>query len=372
MLSMGSHAYASSAASLFNGDHYEFKGKMLVQDADQPNDFYWIPEKYKLRVKSEIVRDRRGNQSLENTQMISHSIIQNASGEKFSRYDLTVKMENIGEMRKIMAQSALRRKHNPRARLVGRIPLCGIATGVPKSIGTSTAGVEAIQVIFGFTEDGLENCSNFNVPKSFPISIIVPERFEPAFAQSLVNGVGAMMPTLKLAHPYKYKDKASLSINVEKMYKFINKSGSLTGTYKMVSAGVKANVRKMIRTLAYTGSVVFDIQNPDPKVRAHLEKTFIDIISKNFFAYTAKPDLTMPGNNDSTTPVTFSNQGGNGNSAAMVEAKFAFGKDEAQEMGTINFSLENVNYGAMESHSTIVIPPIAKERIHGDIREQLR
>jgi len=377
ILAMGlmlGEAHASAAGSLFNGDHYELQGKMMVQDADSGNDFYWIPEKFKLRSKSEIVytgsgRRRRG--TLVNKQMISHSIVENENGEKFSRYDLTVKLEGLDDSTRLIAQSMLRRKHDTNARLVGRIPLCGIATGVPKSIGASGANIESIQVVFGFVEDGLETCSNFNVPKSFPISIIVPEKFEPGFAQSLVNGVGAMMPTIKLAMPYKYRDKATLSIDVEKAYKFINKSGSLTGTYKAVSAGVKANVRKMIRTLSYTGSIVFDIQNPDPKVRAHLEKTFIDIITKQFFVYTAKPDLTMPGDNDSTTPITFANRGGGSKSAPLVQAKFAFGEDEAREIGKINFSLENVNYGAMESHASIVIPPIDKERIHESIRSQL-
>ena len=79
----------------------------------------------------------------------------------------------------------------------------------------------------------------------------------------------------------------------------------------------------------------------------------------------------MPGNNDSTTPITFANRGGGSKSAPLVEAKFAFGEDEAREIGKINFSLENVNYGAMESHASIVIPPIDKERIHESIRSLL-
>ena len=76
----------------------------------------------------------------------------------------------------------LRRKHDTNARLVGRIPLCGIAKS--SSLLVPGANIESIQVVFGFVEDGLETCSNFNVPKSFPISIIVPEKFEPGFAQS--------------------------------------------------------------------------------------------------------------------------------------------------------------------------------------------
>jgi hypothetical protein len=373
LLMIGSNSYAGAAASLWNGDHINLKGKMLVQDADDRSKFYWMPNKFKLKVNSQFEVDEYGNQIVKQNQAITQEFVTLENGKTYSRYNLMVKLESLSKMKLVKAMGALRRAHGFDARIVGRVPVCGISLGLPKTIGipSTDASPDNIQIQFGFSEDGMDDCTNLNVPTAFPITIMVPRKLEPSFGKSLVKGISPVLPTVRLAHPYKYEDKASLNIDVSKFHSMVSKGGKVSGTYKFVSGAVEAKVTKAMKQLQFIGSMKLDIQSKDPEIKKHYMNMFSDMLKNYFYSFTASKDGTAQTDRDlSKDEVTFSS--GNGQkTAASVKAELAFNKQEAKEIGKISINIEDVNYGAIQSQNTISIPKINKENFSKELRDLL-
>lgn len=363
-------AIASSAGSLWNGSHVNLKGRMLVQDADNSNSFYWLPTKFKLKQKSDLIPDEDGNLTIQTKQAIVQNFIEDANGNKYSKYDMKVSLESLGQERLLNATMKLRRVHGYDAKIVGMLPLCGMALGLPTIMGSSDPTANVTQVKFGFSQDNLDNCTNFNVARTFTISMLVPRKLEPAFGKSLMKGIGPTFPSIKLAHPYKYEDKVSLKIDTRKFHKMVSAGGKIKGTFKYVSAQVEAKVSKAMKQLAFTGHLKLNIQSTDPQVKAHYMKTFTKMLTDYFFSFTSSKDGNPAPGSDPLKPVTFSSSN-SGSSSALVGVDLAYTKEEIEELGEINISINDINYGAIQSHNTIEIPEIKKENFSEELQSLL-
>jgi hypothetical protein len=402
------YLYANAAGSLYNGEQFGVADYLFVQDANNKKHFYWVPNKFKLVEQSDFIIDQFGNTVMVNNQAITHSIISDDDGKKYSKYILRVKLKSPSRSQQVKALRKIRAfmGYDFGIKLKGMLPLCGITTGMPKVVGTSTLDADTIQVEMGFSETEEGTCSALNIPKTFTMSILVPMRYEPGFAQSLVDGVGAILPNVVVSHPYKYTDKVRLKIDASKFHKAVTHGGKLSGTYKVVKGTVEAKIKKAFDKLMFSSHMTFDVQNPDPKIRAHYEKVFIDMMSKTFFNFIeSKPSDDADtddevqdendqdnGDDDSTTiprrrnnggsstssrrvrakkPISVRTRGGKGASPALYEASYSYGKEESREIGHFEMSLDNVYYGAITSHNIIDIPPVQKKHIHEDIRKEL-
>ncbi|OUR92843.1 hypothetical protein A9Q84_20225 [Halobacteriovorax marinus] len=364
-------AQAGAGASLWNGAHVNLKGRMLIQDADNPDTFYWLPTKFKLRTHSDLIPDENGNLVIKNTQAVTQGFIEDANGNKFSKYDMKVSLENLGQEKLIRATQKLRRIHGYEAKIVGMLPLCGMALGLPTIIGAADSSANITQVKFGFSQDSLDNCTNFNVARTFNISILVPKKLEPAFAKSMMKGIGPAFPSIKLAHPYKYEDNVSLKIDTRKFRSMMSAGGKLTGTFKYVSAQVEAKISKAMKQLAFTGHLKLNIQSTDPQIKAHYMKMFTEMLKNYFYSFTATKDGNTPNEQDPLKPVTFSSSNGGSGSSAIVGVELAYSKEEVEEIGVIDISINDINYGAIQSHNTIEIPALNKENFSQELQNLL-
>ena len=347
----------AALGSIWNGEQLGIDGYLIVQDADNKNEFFYLPKQYRLKSKSIQTQDENGNYTWENRQTLSHELTTLPSGEKYSVYNMKVVLSKMSKRNENRATMALRRKFGLNAKLKGQAPICGIESSIPNMSHHDPIN-ETIGITYSLSS--VAQCNQISIPNEFSIRVMVPMYHEPAFAKSLINGAGEIFPTIRTLHPYKYTDKVSLTFNAIDMYEHFGGSAGVKGTYKNVTAQVKGQLQRMIEKFNAMGSVRFDVQNQDPKVREYYHGVFINMLSKIFFKYLPQADAT---------PLPGAPQISYGQNKSLIKASLALSRSEAERQGEIKLSLEDVNYGNISSQVPVSIPAISEDIIHAEIKE---
>lgn len=345
-------ANANALASIYNGDQYHLRGQFLVQDADHPNDFYILPQAYRLKHQS-VYDEAAGD--YKDDFGITHqvSVINNV---RYSVYNMILVLEQPSEMQRMEATFLLRRKVGMNAIIKGIAPICGMRIAGFESAsdsvekGTSSPDATLIQYSIDSTEPG--KCKSLVTATQFNIRIRVPLEQEPAFAANLISGVGVTLPSIELILPYKYKDHVTMTLNAHDALQQLKGSAGISGAFSVVSTQLKGSVEEMMNKLQIMGSLHVDCQNPDHSACDHFMQQAQEIITKIFFTY-----LPLSTQGD-TNPIVLADKEKSG--SAKVKVDLAIDSQTADHIGEFKLDFSNSVYDSVQTQAQIHVANVPK------------
>lgn len=368
-------AYGKAGASIYNGQHLGIKGIHLMQMADDPNEFRWIPVEYKVQKESKTYIDEWGDERLIKVPKITHNI-QNMGSASYSIYSFNVKLNKLSRIRKAKIERLLRTKH-PGARLEGMAPICNMKLVAP-SISVSTTDTSKGQlaypiVQYGFSPGTDGDCAKIDFETWFPVRITVPMTLEPDFALNMVAGTGLVLPNVRVSHPYKYTDKVSVYINSRLFYDQVKNQSSISGGLFDVSAQVNNSISKALENLSVMGQFKMDVQN-DANRTAYLQMVK-DLITNLFVTFSQKEipfngaEPNFPSGCKPDPAKTVVKTAAGAPIPFCVSATFSKSEQDLERIKDISFNFQDTNYGTIYSDIVVRIKPVNVELISDDLKK---
>ncbi len=358
------HAKASALASLWNGEHINLSGQILVQDAEQPLDFYVLPSKYILKRESKM--DPQTGQ-LVNTVWFQNRVV-DQGGVKYSVYTFKLELDSPGRMELLRAENKLRSITKTKARIKGLAPICGVALGSNfASFATPTPQVdpEATLISYSIKSTEADQCKSVLGTSDFAIEIKVPMSREPEVASQLISMTGLVLPALELVHPYKIKNSIVMTFNPVVLFEQMQTNVGLTGTWKFITASVQSNSTKMMKSLELTGGLTVNWEGADQAIRDIFINKAIEFLSQSYLKYsqTSQKDL-----NSKPETVADKNQSV---STSLFRVDMAMTKEAATIKEKISLDFSSVTYGTVKSQAQIEISNITSDQLDPEVRKLL-
>jgi hypothetical protein len=265
------------------------------------------------------------------------------------------------------------------AKIAGMAQVCGMGVDLPTVVGEKQT-LSGGRITLGFASSDPGSCTSTHGADGFEVEMIVPFEAEPGVAQSLASGAGIPLPLVKLMHPYRYEDKAELTVDAEEFRSFFESKPAISGGISFVKLSLGAQIKEALQRLKLMGKMKLDIQSRDPLVRAQMEKILTEALEKTFFKFipedgaaAADPGKAAPApkRNEGPIPVSFVNAKGDQSAPWNVSASLDLTKATAQEVKTIRLSIEDVDYGTVQSEAEITIRAIEADYFAPEIRAML-
>lgn len=289
-------AHGGAIGSVYNGEQFKIQGQLLVQDADKPNSFYFLPRKYKLKTKSRI---NVKSDKIEKTYGLHHQVVSEA-GHQYSVYTMKLTLDRPGQLRSLDAELELRRLKGNDAKILGLTPVCGLRLDLPtggvlvSNTNSNPVNPDAIQIKYSLSSTEAGRCTSILDTSDVVLEYRVPMAREPEVANKLVSSVGLVLPSVELVLPYKYKDRVVVSVDAEMAYEQTKTAGSLTGDAKSVMLEARASVDAMFGRASATGKTIIDCQNPDRTICDRFVEQAKDHLVKMLFVFTPIAEAQAP------------------------------------------------------------------------------
>ena len=358
-------ANAGALASIYNGEQFQLEDQLLVQDADHPESYYYLPRTYKL--KSRTALDMDGNPKRETS--LKHRVV--TKGDKqYSVYTMTLELDHPTSLQLRIAEMQIRRKTGQRAVIKGPAPVCGIRVRGPGFDSTAAASpvdkvdpdATLIQYSVNSTEAG--KCASVLATTEFNLVYRVPISQEPQTAETITSSVGLFIPAVEILLPYKYREKVVVTLDAVSTYEQLKAAADLQGTFKAVTAGVSAAMSDLKNKLMMSGGIAVDSENPDPAIRDRFLTMALEILSKTYLNYLP---MGLAGNTDSLVLADKEKAA----SASLFKVQLGFDRQSAERIGKFRIDFSNAVYGGVTSQVQIKAARASKDSLDPQVRSLL-
>lgn len=358
-------ARASALASLYNGTQFHLEGQLLVQDSENPNDFYLIPQVYEVKRESVF---NPTTQSFSERVAVNHRVF-SKDGHQYSSYSIRMILEMPDQLEIQRALSALRQKVGQSARIIGAAPVCGLRLDLPARLpsmeGSSEPPYNATWIQYSIASSEAGKCNSMMDTTEFSLEYRVPLDLEPALAQNITTDVGLLLPPIELVLPYKYKDKVRVEVDAESAIQQLKAGADIKGSFKFVTGEVQANIERLVNTLQVTGQMAVDCQNPDPTICNYFLDQAKDVLAKTLYIYTP---LAVGGD---TNPMVLGDKEKNVD-ASLFKVGLAFDEQSAKRIGKFRVDFSNTVYSSIYSQVQIHVQNIPSENLDPIVRQMLQ
>lgn len=366
-ITLSSQAPAAALASLYNGEQFRLKNQLLLQDSDRPDEFYYLPQKYRVKRRGKLNEE---TQKVEYRTDLNHRVVRKGERE-YSVYSMLVELEQPSPFDVLMAQTELSTKLGRQVVIKGLVPICGISLG---EVGSASAGiakpVEAISpdatlVQYSLNSSEAGKCNSPLASTEFRILYRVPLKEEPVYAENATSSVGLVLAPVELTLPYKYKDQVVIQIDARSAYEQLKAAADVKGTYKFVSGEMKAAVSKLFNMLQITGGIDVNCQNPDKAICDRFLVQAQEILAKTFFTY-----LPFAANGD-TNPLTFADKD-KAVDTSLVKVQMAMDQQSAERIGKFKIDFTNTVYSSITAQVQVTAARLPVENLAPEVRALLK
>lgn len=356
-------AHAGALASLWNGEQFRLSGQILVQDADKPLDFYFLPTRYKVKATS-VYNESTGES--ERKTWVTHQVVTDGT-LKYSVYNIRMKLDEPGRFETLRAESELRQKVGLEARIKGLVPICGLSLG-SSLVAAGEIGAQpnpsATVITYSIHSSEAEQCKSIVDVPEFNLQIRVPLSREPEFARAMTSDVGLVLPSIDVILPYKYNNKVTMLFNSKTTYEMMSQNVGLKGTYKMVTGEVESNIRKMFQSLEITSQMKVDWQGTDVALRDRFITQAIEFLSQAYIKYNA---VTGPvgdkevvvGDKDKSV------------SSSLFSVSLAMSEQAATQKADITIDFSSATYSTVKSQTQLDVSRVSKSVLSPEVQQML-
>jgi hypothetical protein len=354
---------AGALASIWNGEQFGIDGETLVQDADRPDEFYILPRKYKIQKKSKY---NERTDSFDTVPQVVHQI-SDIGGVKYSIYNITLVLDEPGQMELMELDSKLQR-HRPSARIRGLANVCGMSLGLP-AVAPLPGPVDqnALHITYSINSTTENSCSSILPQTAFNLQIKVPLSREPEVANAMSSSVGMVLPPIELLFPYKYSDSVIVTFNAKKTIDQMATGLDLKGTWKVVSAGVSARTQDIVNRLKITGAIKMDCQNPDKRICDSFLEKAKEILSSSLVRYVPQTPVTneggvaqvVMGDNNKDVPTS------------LFKVEMAMDSRSFSDSEELKIDFSDVNYSTVKTQVQLDVSKVPKKSFKPEVRKLL-
>lgn len=345
LLLFSSLARANSLASIYNGSQYQLDGQLLVQDADNSNNYYYVPQAFRLKQSSQWDAKK---QAYVPDYGIHREVITKA-GRQYASYTMRFELDEPSESDVLTATMNLAVKTSPLVQILGMAQICGLSLAVP---GFATAppappDPDATVIRYSINSTDAGKCNSLVSLNEFSMSLTVPLERDHEYLNNFISPNGPVLPPVEMILPYKYKDRVIVSVDAHAALDQAKAAVGVGFTYEAVTAAVNASMENLWRSLTASGQVYVDCQNDDHTICDRFVQQAQDLLAKSIFLIT--PDMSK----GDTNPLVVGDNN-KASSANLFKIQLGYDEQHLSDNQKLTVDFTNVVYSSVRAQAQVI------------------